>query len=250
MRIVSRLATPLLVAVSLLAAPAAQATPVATSDPEYATFGRVFPDPLAGCQKAGSSPCSPNAQGNIPAQQFIGVDEFVRGIEFLNSKSEWQRYLEVWPLDGRRGDNGDGVAAGTNELEAFPGNNLGRFEFTPRAEYRSAGIPTTGNDRTKSDLYVLRVTDERVPDAGKKRYAVSLSIHGIERAGVEGGTRAVEDLVTAFTTKRDAQRIVPSGRSRPTARPTPARTSSTAACGSTSRSSTPPGSPTATRSRR
>ena len=43
----------------------------------------------------------------------------------------------------------------------------------------------------------MRVTDESVPDAGKKRYTLSLSIHGIERAGVEGGTRAMEDLVTA-----------------------------------------------------
>jgi hypothetical protein len=211
MRLLSRLLPPALAALALLAAPAAHATPVAENDAQYATFGRVFPDPMGGCQRAGTSPCSPNAQGAIPAQQFIGVDEFVRGIQFLNSRSEWQRYLEVWPLDGTRGENADGVPAGTNELEAFPGNNLGRFEFTPRAEYRSAGIPTTGNDRTKSDVYVLRVTDERVPDARKKRYAVSLSIHGIERAGVEGGTRAVEDLVTAFTTKRDAQRIVPDG---------------------------------------
>ena len=43
-------------------------------------------------------------------------------------------------------------------------------------------------------MIVVRVTDETVPDAGKKRYALSLSIHGIERAGVEGGTRAMEDL--------------------------------------------------------
>ena len=59
---------------------------------------------------------------------------------------------------------------------------------------------------------MLRVTDERVPDAGKKRYAVSLSIHGIERAGVEGGTRAVEDLVTAVhDASATDQRIVPDG---------------------------------------
>jgi hypothetical protein len=48
---------------------------------------------------------------------------------------------------------------------------------------------------------VVRVTDESVPDKGKKRYALSLSIHGIERAGAEGGIRAMEDLVTAVTTK-------------------------------------------------
>src|SRR6185436_11011279 len=42
----------------------------------------------------------------------------------------------------------------------------------------------------------------------KKRYALSLSIHGIERAGAEGGIRAMEDLVTAATTKRLDSRIV------------------------------------------
>ena len=204
---------PILLAALLLALlpTAAAASPVATDEGSYAALGRVFPDPLGGCRQTGVQPCSPNAQGNVPAVQFIGVDEFTDGVAFLNSKPEWQRYLEVWPLDGRRGANGDGTAAGTNELEAFPGNNLGRFEFTPRETYRSAGLPTTGTGRTKSDLYVLRVTDETVPDKGKKRYALSLSIHGIERAGVEGGTRMVEDLVTAATTQRSDERIVPDG---------------------------------------
>ena len=35
-----------------------------------------------------------------------------------------------------------------------------------------------------------------------ERMVLSLSIHGIERAGVEGGVRALEDLVTAATSKR------------------------------------------------
>jgi hypothetical protein len=189
----------------------AAASPVATDDGAYASLGRVFPDPLGGCRQTGVQPCSPNAQGNVPAVQFIGVDEFTDGIAYLNSKPEWQRYLEVWPLDGRRGENADGTPAGTDELTAFAGNNLGRFEFTPRESYRSAGLPTTGTGRTRSDLYVLRVTDETVPDKGKRRYALSLSIHGIERAGVEGGTRMVEDLVTAATTKRSGEKIVPEG---------------------------------------
>jgi hypothetical protein len=57
-----------LVLVVLLAPAAAHATPVATNDSQYSQLGRVFPDPLAGCT---SSPCSPNAQGNVPATQFI-----------------------------------------------------------------------------------------------------------------------------------------------------------------------------------
>jgi hypothetical protein len=54
MRLSSRLLMPALLALSLLAAPAAQATPVAENDAQYATFGRVFPDPLGGCQRAGA----------------------------------------------------------------------------------------------------------------------------------------------------------------------------------------------------
>ena len=169
---------------------AALATPVATSDDEYMGLGRVFPDPMGGC--AGPV-CSPYAQGNVPATQFIQVDEFQDALKYMNQRDEWRRYMEVWPLD-------DGT---------FPGNSLGKLEFDPKSEYVSAGLPTSTLDRQKSDLIVVRVTDENVPDEGKKRYALSLSIHGIERAGAEGGTRAMEDLVTAFTTGKATEPILP-----------------------------------------
>jgi Zinc carboxypeptidase len=188
-----------LVATALPAA-TASAFPVATDDNSYDALGRIFPDPLAGCVEGGPGPCSPNAQGNAPSTQFIGVEEFVEGIAYMNSKPEWQRYLEVWPLDGRRGANDGDDPPAASPAGAFEGNNLASFEFTPRTEYKSVGLPTTDRDRRRSDIYVLRVTDETVPDNQKKKYALSLSIHGIERAGAEGGTRAVEDLVTAFTT--------------------------------------------------
>ena len=90
----------------------------------------------------------------------------------------------------------------------FPGNTL-PLEFDPRPQHLSAGLPTTDLGRQKSDLITVRVTDESVPDAGKERYALSLSIHGIERAGIEGGTRAAEDLITAFTTGLDDEPVVP-----------------------------------------
>ena len=185
----------------LLAAPAA-ATPVADTDSEYSGLGRVFPDPLANCK---GTPCSPFAQGNVPATQFIGYQEFVSGMTFLNSKPEWRRYLEVWPLDGK-------VGAGSQTKpgnDMFPGNDLGKLEFTPKAAYQSAGLATSQQSRSKSDVYVVRVTDETVPDAGKKRYALSLSIHGIERAGAEGGIRAIEDLVTAGTLGTANKKILP-----------------------------------------
>ena len=187
----------------------ASATPVATNDGQYSQYGAVFPDPLGGCNQSGIKPCSPSARGNLPATQFIGYEELVSGLTFLNSKPQWRRYLEVWPLDGKIGDG-----SGTNERSAFPGNDLGKFEFTPNAAFRSAGLPTTGLGRKHSDLIAARVTDERVPDRGKKKYVVSLSIHGIERAGAEGGTRAIEDLVTAATTRRLGKRILQPGVSR------------------------------------
>ena len=190
----------------LAASPGAVASPVATSDPQYQTLGRVFPDPLAGCQNAGTSPCSPNAEGNIPATQFIQYGEFTDALRYMNrAGGPWQRYMEVWALDGRLGDgSGSGLGA-----DATPGNNLGRLEFNPDPRYRSAGLARSDGSRQYNDMVVVRVTDESVPDAGKKRYALSLSIHGIERAGVEGGTRAMEDLVTAYTTGRAGQTVVP-----------------------------------------
>ena len=112
------------------------------------------------------------------------------------------------------------LAAAGSAADAFPGNNLGKLEFTPEA-----GVPVgrpaddRRSSRKKSDLIVVRVTDETVPDAGKKRYALSLSIHGIERAGVEGGTRAMEDLVTAAHDRRWRQAGRARRRSSPARRP-------------------------------
>jgi hypothetical protein len=186
-------------AAAILPATAA-AAPVATSDESYSVLGRVFPDPLAGCQDFGMSPCSPNAQGNFPATQFIQYQEFVNALGYMNQKPEWGRFMEVWPLSTGEFDG--------NNLD-LDGDGNADQEFDPKPEYRSAGLPTTTLERQKSDLYVVRVTDETVPDEGKKRFTLSLSIHGIERAGAEGGTRAMEDLVTAATTERSDDPVVP-----------------------------------------
>src|SRR3954451_13464378 len=114
-----------LVLASLAFSSTALATPVATNDAGYLALGRVFPDPLAGCQLVGVKPCSPNAQGNAPATQFIQYQELIDGLKFMNTRAEWRRYMEVWPLDGYLGD-GSGSGLGT---DAFPGNNLGKLEF-------------------------------------------------------------------------------------------------------------------------
>lgn len=233
---VSRLLIVLALCTTLIAAfaPATPASPVAVDDNSYSVLGRVFPDPLGGCTTANAPVCSPTARGNVPAHQFIQWEEFLAGISYLNQ--EHSRYMEVWPLDGKldelpaRQTNGSlvdllsaapadplaGTPADTRPragtglgADKFPGNSLNFLEFTPKPEYRSAGLPTPFLGRKKSDLIVVRVTDESVPDAGKKRYALSLSIHGIERAGLEGGTRAMEDLVSADATGLANQPIVP-----------------------------------------
>lgn len=56
----------------------------------------------------------------------------------------------------------------------------------------------TGNPKHQSfsglPIWLVRVTDEQAPRAGKAQVAVSLSVHGLEAAGREGGLRYVEDL--------------------------------------------------------
>jgi hypothetical protein len=188
-------------AAALFAASPATASPVATSEPEYQAYGAVFPDPLAVCQQQ----CDPHSRGRTNATQFIQWQEFNTAITFMNEQDDWRRYMEVLPLDGEKGE-GSGTKAGD---AMWPGNNLSKLEWRPRAAYQSAGIPTTAGGRQKSDLIVIRVTDENVPDKGKKRYALSLSIHGIERAGAEGGIRAMEEMVTAVAEGRGDDAILP-----------------------------------------
>src|SRR3954447_9011845 len=148
-----------LVAALLMTGGAATAGPVATSEQQYQGLGRVFPDPMGGCQNLGNSPCDPNAQGNLPATSFVGYGEFVNAILFMNQKKEWQRYMEVWPLDGKLdpgGAQGRAQTAGDARKDV-PGNNLApeSLEFEPKASYRSAGVPQTDLTRLQSDLIVV-----------------------------------------------------------------------------------------------
>src|SRR4029450_9148746 len=96
----SVLVTAAAVVASLAFTSNALATPVATNDAAYMALGRVFPDPLAGCQRLGVKPCLPNAQGNVPATQFIQFQELIDGLKFMNSRADWRSNMEVWQLDG------------------------------------------------------------------------------------------------------------------------------------------------------
>ena len=165
-----------------LAAPALS-TPVAGSDAEYTALGRIFPDPHA-CNK-GAPGASPYAKGQVCASDFIQFAELEKGLAFL--EDTFPKFVEVYQLDKDFDCNGQPVRNEDAGCQAF----------------RSAGLPNTlpdgqgtGFSRDRRPLYMVRITDERVANSGKKYFVFPLSIHGIERAGVEGGTRAAEDLAT------------------------------------------------------
>ncbi|MGH3734837.1 MAG: M14 family zinc carboxypeptidase [Micromonosporaceae bacterium] len=150
----------------------AAATPVASDEQTYRLFGRAFPDPH-GCLE-GPPAASPWAKGNVCATQFAQWDETISGLKFLEQR--FPRYLQVLNLRTMFGDH-----------PAFAGQ-----------EFQSAGLPGPSLERDKRDLYVIKVTDRAspVPEKDRRHFAYALSIHGIERAGLEGGVRAAEDLVT------------------------------------------------------
>jgi hypothetical protein len=166
------LAAALLGAVSVAVATPATATPVAERDETYQAMGRVFPDPH-GCL-SGMPLASPNANGSACAAQFVQWDEAIAGLRFLAEK--YPRYVQLINLRTQYGDHAE-----------FANESL-----------RSAGIPREDLSREQRDLYVVKVTDRSsgTEEADRKHFAFSLSIHGIERAGLEGGIRAVEDLAT------------------------------------------------------
>ena len=167
-------------------APSAPASPVATNEETYLAYGRVFPDPH-GCKSQGQPGVSPYAKGIVCAFDFLQFSELEAGLNFLESIEGFENFIETYKLHedfdctGRRVGNPDNACK----------------------NFRSAGLPVTasvdqgeGFTRDRAPLFMVRVTDESVPNKDKEYFVFPLSIHGIERAGVEGGTRAIEDLVT------------------------------------------------------
>jgi hypothetical protein len=148
------------------------ATPVADRDEALAVFGRVFPDPH-GCV-SGAPTTSPHANGKLCAVQFVQWEEAIGGLRYLAER--YPRYVQLINLRAQYGDHRDFVGE----------------------EFRTAGIPREDLSRERRDLYVVKVTDRAspTPEEDRRHFAFSLSIHGIERAGLEGGIRAVEDLAT------------------------------------------------------
>lgn len=185
---------------------AAVPNPVATSDAEYLAYGRVFPDPH-GCLVQDTDGdgdndvvppgASPWAKGNVCTDQFLSYEEAIEGVKYLARR--FPRFLQVIRLD-QAYDNGNYMSAGIPRTFAI----------------EDGTVQPLGRDRRP--LYMLKVTDSQSPVAENMRlhFVYAGSIHGIERAGAEGGLRAMEDLVTWAATA-PGTRIVEA----PTAKPVP-----------------------------
>lgn len=179
----------------------ARATPVAADPASYDACARVFPDPQAFGPLPQQSPGqSPFAEGNAAcrATDYIQYDEAVAGLEFL-STIDPAAHPGLYPDGGR--PFGEFV-----ELQRLDEDYADALDLEGGIEGSSAGLPRTGAQRERTPLQMVKVTDSRsdIPEAEREHFVFSLSIHGIERAGVEGGVRAVEDLVTWAATNPDS----------------------------------------------
>ena len=192
------LATMLLVALMPLASPApAFAGPVADNDALYQLCGRAFPDPQAywapGVGEDTPAPgrgISPFAKGNAGcgATTFISYEEAIRGLRYLERRPDTGRFIEVINL------------ATTKDPK------IRRILDEERGDGMSEGLPTPTGGLDKGPLYMIKVTApdgavlaegvKPVKERTRKHFVWSMGAHGPERAGVEGGLRAVEDLAT------------------------------------------------------
>jgi hypothetical protein len=147
----------------------ASATPVCTDGyeggpPLAACGGRIFPEAAL-------------ARAYVQFQADpTGFIEYQHGIEYL-AKS-YPRWVSVFTLS-KHFRNIDAVSAGPDGIR-----------------------PNEDEDKDRSDgweIFVVKITDHKVPDRKKMPLFFSLSVHGNERGGLEGGLRTAEDLAIAAT---------------------------------------------------
>jgi hypothetical protein len=144
----------------------AHATPVCTDGyeggpPLAVCGGRIFPEA---------------ALARAYIQQSAdptGFKEFEHGIKYLALK--YPRWISVMSFRDLYGD--DAVSVGPDKRRSY--------------------TETDTNDGR--DIWVIKITDHEVPDDQKKALLFSLSVHGNERGGLEGGARTAEDLAIAAT---------------------------------------------------
>ncbi|CAN5488319.1 hypothetical protein BH23ACT9_BH23ACT9_22190 [soil metagenome] len=167
------------------------AGPVAANDSTYGVCGRVFPDPQAfGPLPAQGPGRSPFAKGNAVCQAttFISHTDALAGLAYLDQRADTGPFIEIIDLS----------TSTDPRIRAALDEELGDG-FT-------AGLPTATGTREQVPLHLIKVTAPpgaqlvpgvaQVPEAQREHFVFPLSIHGIERAGIEGGLRSIEDLVT------------------------------------------------------
>jgi hypothetical protein len=151
---------------AVLAAPAG-ATPVCTDGymggpPSVVCGGRIFPE----------------AAGTLAYVQYLanpaGFKEYQHGVEHMARK--YSRWVSTTTLAELYKDP-KAKSAGPDAIRPYEAGDAGD------------GL----------DIPVIKITDHQVPDAGKRTLLFSLSVHGNERGGLEGGLRAAEDLAIAAT---------------------------------------------------
>jgi hypothetical protein len=175
---------------TLLPITGAASFPVSQNAAQYSACGRVFPDPQAFWPSSAQAPKqSPWAKGNgqCRASDFIGWDEALGGLDFMASPDMFGDFVEVYNLGE---DDG---------LEFTTEGEFADILDEASGEGMTAGLPTEDLDREKVPMYMVRVTDEESSELAipeREHFVYTLSIHGIERAGIEGGLRAAEDLAT------------------------------------------------------
>ena len=90
------------------------------------------------------------------------------------------------------GEYADGIAALARDYPRFV--KVRTFSDVLGREVKSVG---------GRDIWLVEITDFDVPEKDKIPVAVSLSVHGPERAGLEGGVRYMEDLARWAAEDRD-----------------------------------------------
>ena len=156
----------------VMIAPVASATPVCTNGyggqnpprPLSQCGGRVFPEAADSTEYVQYAP-----------EPVTNFREYWHGMKYLESLPQNDRWIDVFELSSLPGYGPDAVTAGPDDRPA-----------------------TFANDTNDGfQIPVIKMTDSTVPDAGKQTLLFSLSIHGDEKGGIEGGVRAIEDLLIA-----------------------------------------------------
>jgi hypothetical protein len=189
----------------LIAAPGngafgAPPTNPAVTNATYQQCFRVFSDQHAFWPSPTQAPNrSPYAKGAAAcaAQDFLYYTDVFLGtppavpsaMDFLEGL--FPRFIEFYKLEQDfPGPDGPDNCATTTDPEDICSAGL------PRQGVPQAPPGSVASNRLRSDLFMVRVTDETVPEAGKKFFVYAGGMHAIEKAGTEADPRAAEDLAT------------------------------------------------------